>query len=171
MMSTVNRPTLFVGESGTAKTVTIQNFLESKDPETNLILNINFSSRTNAQDTYVNITENVDKRTAKVYGPPTGKILHVFVDDLNMPTIDTYGTQQPIAFLLFLGIQAFAIALGLLSPSIHAARLHFVEWMGKFHSGSEYVYNLACRLFEKGDVEPRECSSWCRCVYRRRQLL
>ena len=41
-----------------------------------------------------------------------------------------------IAFLLFLGIQAFAIALGLLSPSIHAARLHFVEWMGKFHSGS-----------------------------------
>ena len=102
MMSTVNRPTLFVGESGTAKTVTIQNFLESKDPETNLILNINFSSRTNAQDTYVNITENVDKRTAKVYGPPTGKILHVFVDDLNMPTIDTYGTQQPIAFLLFL---------------------------------------------------------------------
>ncbi|MGB0726189.1 MAG: hypothetical protein ACPGQO_05315, partial [Candidatus Poseidoniaceae archaeon] len=41
-----------------------------------------------------------------------------------------------IAFLLFLGIQAFAIALGLLSPSIHAARLHFVEWMGKFHNGS-----------------------------------
>jgi V/A-type H+-transporting ATPase subunit I len=41
-----------------------------------------------------------------------------------------------IAFLLFLAIQAFAIALGLLSPSIHAARLHFVEWMGKFHSGS-----------------------------------
>ena len=41
-----------------------------------------------------------------------------------------------IAFLLFLGIQVFAIALGLLSPSIHAARLHFVEWMGKFHNGS-----------------------------------
>jgi V/A-type H+-transporting ATPase subunit I len=41
-----------------------------------------------------------------------------------------------IAFFLFLGIQVFAIALGLLSPSIHAARLHFVEWMGKFHNGS-----------------------------------
>ena len=40
------------------------------------------------------------------------------------------------AFLLFLGIQAFALALGLLSPSIHAARLHFVEWMGKFHNGT-----------------------------------
>ena len=38
--------------------------------------------------------------------------------------------------VLFLLIQAFALALGLLSPSIHAARLHFVEWMGKFHDGS-----------------------------------
>ena len=37
-----------------------------------------------------------------------------------------------VFFLLWIGIQAFAIALGLLSPTIHAARLHFVEWMGKF---------------------------------------
>ena len=46
-----------------------------------------------------------------------------------------------LAFLLFVGVQAFAIALGLLSPSIHAARLHFVEWMGKFHSGSGVPFN------------------------------
>ena len=41
-----------------------------------------------------------------------------------------------LAFLIFLGVQAFALALGVLSPSIHAARLHFVEWMGKFYDGS-----------------------------------
>jgi len=46
-----------------------------------------------------------------------------------------------LAFLLFLGIQAFALALGLLSPSIHAARLHFVEWMGKFHNGTGVPFN------------------------------
>jgi len=40
------------------------------------------------------------------------------------------------AFLLWIFVQVFALALGLLSPSIHAARLHFVEWMGKFHDGS-----------------------------------
>jgi len=28
----------------------------------------------------------------------------------------------------------------LLSPSIHAARLHFVEWMGKFYDGSGRVF-------------------------------
>ncbi|MGB1354704.1 MAG: V-type ATP synthase subunit I [Poseidonia sp.] len=42
--------------------------------------------------------------------------------------------------VLFLLIQAFALALGLLSPSIHAARLHFVEWMGKFYDGSGRVF-------------------------------
>ena len=41
-----------------------------------------------------------------------------------------------LCLLLFLFIQVFAIALGILSPTIHAARLHFVEWMGKFYDGS-----------------------------------
>jgi len=39
-------------------------------------------------------------------------------------------------FVIWIGVQVFALALGLLSPSIHAIRLHFVEWMGKFHDGS-----------------------------------
>ena len=47
----------------------------------------------------------------------------------------------PIFFLLWIGIQVFAIALGLLSPTIHAARLHFVEWMGKFYDGSGRVFS------------------------------
>ena len=45
-----------------------------------------------------------------------------------------------LGFVLFIFIQAFALALGLLSPSIHAARLHFVEWMGKFYDGSGRVF-------------------------------
>ena len=47
----------------------------------------------------------------------------------------------PVFFLLWIGIQVFAIALGLLSPTIHAARLHFVEWMGKFYDGSGRVFS------------------------------
>ena len=45
-----------------------------------------------------------------------------------------------LGLVLFVFIQASALALGLLSPSIHAARLHFVEWMGKFYDGSGRVF-------------------------------
>ena len=46
-----------------------------------------------------------------------------------------------IGLILFTFIQLFALALGLLSPSIHAIRLHFVEWMGKFYDGSGVIFN------------------------------
>ena len=44
-------------------------------------------------------------------------------------------------FFLWIGVQVFALALGLLSPSIHAIRLHFVEWMGKFYDGSGEAFS------------------------------
>ena len=40
------------------------------------------------------------------------------------------------ALLLWIFVQIFAWVLGVFSPNIHTARLHFVEWMGKFHEGS-----------------------------------
>ena len=43
-----------------------------------------------------------EKRTKDTYGPPMGKRLLVFLDDLNMPKVDSYGTQQPIALLKLL---------------------------------------------------------------------
>lgn len=95
------RPILFVGESGTAKTVTIQSYLKDLDPQSFSALNINFSSRTSSLDVQTNIQANVDKRSGKIYGPPAGKKLIVFIDDLNMPKVDLYGTQQPIALLHF----------------------------------------------------------------------
>jgi dynein heavy chain, axonemal len=97
-----NKPALFVGESGTAKTVTIQNFLNTLDKKSNIQLGINFSSRTNGNDVYVNLNNCVDKRTSNIYGPQSGMTLNMFVDDMSMPKIDLYGTQQPAAFLLLL---------------------------------------------------------------------
>ena len=44
----------------------------------------------------------IEKRTKDDFGPPAGKRLLVFVDDLNMPKVDTYGTQQADALLKLL---------------------------------------------------------------------
>ncbi len=46
-----------------------------------------------------------------------------------------------LGIVLFILVQLFAIALGILSPSIHAIRLHFVEWMGKFYDGSGEAFS------------------------------
>lgn len=99
---TNRKPVLFVGEVGTSKTVTVSNFLRDLPSDKTVVLNMNFSSRTSSLDIQRNMEANVEKRTKDTYGPAGGKKLLVFVDDLNMPFKDTYGTQQPIALLKLL---------------------------------------------------------------------
>ncbi|MEE2748111.1 MAG: V-type ATPase 116kDa subunit family protein [Candidatus Thermoplasmatota archaeon] len=41
-----------------------------------------------------------------------------------------------ILIIGWLGVQIFAWGLGVFSPNIHAARLHFVEWMRQFYDAS-----------------------------------
>ncbi|KAF4659064.1 Dynein heavy chain 10, axonemal [Perkinsus olseni] len=103
----VKAPCLFVGESGTAKSVTIINSLETEPVETSQMLLINFSSRTSSADFQRNIEDNIFKRTGRLFGPEQGKTLRIFVDDLSMPKIDKYGTQQPLALLKFVVEKGF----------------------------------------------------------------
>ncbi|KAL1274160.1 hypothetical protein QQF64_026974 [Cirrhinus molitorella] len=101
-MVKVKRPVVLVGESGTSKTATIQNFLSNLNTDTTIMMTINFSSRTTSMDLQRTLEASVEKRTKDTYGPPMGKRLLVFMDDLNMPRVDEYGTQQPIALLKLL---------------------------------------------------------------------
>eukprot|EP00062_Callorhinchus_milii_P021625 gi/632978548/ref/XP_007905975.1/ PREDICTED: dynein heavy chain 10, axonemal [Callorhinchus milii] len=101
-MMRIKRPVLLVGESGTSKTATTQNCLKNLNTDTTLLLTINFSSRTTSMNIQRNLEANVEKRTKDTYGPPMGKRLIVFIDDMNMPRVDEYGTQQPIALLKLL---------------------------------------------------------------------
>ncbi|XP_052412947.1 dynein axonemal heavy chain 10 [Carassius gibelio] len=101
-MVKVKRPVVLVGESGTSKTATIQNFLSNLNTDTTIMMSINFSSRTTSMDLQRTLEASVEKRTKDTYGPPMGKRLLVFMDDLNMPRVDEYGTQQPIALLKLL---------------------------------------------------------------------
>ncbi|CAL1680177.1 unnamed protein product [Lasius platythorax] len=102
LMSNLQRPVLLVGETGTSKTAIIHEFLRNLNPEKYEQLLINFSSRTTSMDVQKNIESIVERRSREIFGPPPGKKLIVFIDDMNMPIVDTYGTQQPIALLKLL---------------------------------------------------------------------
>jgi len=57
------------------------------DKETYLLLMVNFSSRTTSLDVQRNLEANVEKRTKDTFGPPPGKRLLIFIDDMNMPQV------------------------------------------------------------------------------------
>ncbi|XP_031448519.1 dynein heavy chain 10, axonemal isoform X3 [Phasianus colchicus] len=84
-MVKIKHPVVLVGESGTSKTATTQNFLNSLNEDHYLLLVMNFSSRTTSMDVQRNLETNVEKRTKDAYGPPMGKRLIIFMDDMNMP--------------------------------------------------------------------------------------
>lgn len=47
------------------------------------------------------IEARLEKRKRTLLGPPIGKTMIYFVDDVNMPKLDTYGSQPPIELLRY----------------------------------------------------------------------
>ncbi|XP_010291294.1 PREDICTED: dynein heavy chain 10, axonemal, partial [Phaethon lepturus] len=146
-MVKIKRPVVLVGESGTSKTATTQNFLNNLNKDLNLLLVINFSSRTTSMDIQRNLETNVEKRTKDTYGPPMGKHLIVFMDDMNMPRVDEYGTQQPIALLKLLLEKGFLYDRGKEMNCKLLRDLGFIAAMGKAGGGRNEVDPRFISLF------------------------
>ncbi|XP_023368810.1 dynein heavy chain 1, axonemal [Otolemur garnettii] len=99
MLLTNYKPVLCVGPTGTGKTLTISDKLLKNLPLEYISHFLTFSACTSANQTQDLIDSKLDKRRKGVFGPPLGRYFIFFIDDLNMPALETYGAQPPIELL------------------------------------------------------------------------
>ena len=97
-LSSRGRHSLLVGGAGTGKTALVTAMLEKVDDDM-LTCNINMSYYTDSAALQVELENPIEKRSGRIYGPPPGKKLMYFVDDLNLPYIEEYGTQNSHSLL------------------------------------------------------------------------
>jgi dynein heavy chain len=83
--------TLLVGSPGTAKTSVCLMYTSKFNSEEMLFKRINFSSATTPFNFQESIEAEVEKKQVKTFTPPGGKKMTVFIDDISMPFVNTWG--------------------------------------------------------------------------------
>ncbi|GCB69230.1 hypothetical protein scyTo_0001016 [Scyliorhinus torazame] len=89
------RPVMLVGNAGTGKSVLVGEKLGSLDPDEHMVKNVPFNYYTTSAMLQAILEKPLEKKAGRNYGPPGTKRLIYFIDDMNMPEVDTYGTVQP----------------------------------------------------------------------------
>ncbi|XP_033840356.1 dynein heavy chain 9, axonemal isoform X2 [Periophthalmus magnuspinnatus] len=93
------RPVMLVGNAGTGKSVLVGDKLASLDTDKYMIKNVPFNYYTTSSMLQAVLEKPLEKKAGRNFGPPGSRRLVYFIDDLNMPEVDTYGTVQPHTLL------------------------------------------------------------------------
>ncbi|XP_033278738.2 dynein axonemal heavy chain 9 isoform X2 [Orcinus orca] len=89
------RPVMLVGTAGTGKSVLVGARLASLDAKEYLVKNVPFNYYTTSAMLQAVLEKPLEKKAGRNYGPTGNKKLIYFIDDMNMPEVDAYGTAQP----------------------------------------------------------------------------
>ena len=87
-------PVMLIGLAGCGKTLLISEKLNQLD-ENYLVSNVPFNFYYSSEMTQKILEKPLEKKAGKNYGPPGSKKLIYFLDDMNMPEVDAYGTVGP----------------------------------------------------------------------------
>ena len=89
---------MLVGTAGTGKTTVVKDYLGNLD-ENSLFNIINMNYYTDSAALQSQIEANIEKRSGKMFGPPATKKMVFFIDDINLPYVEEYGTQNSLSLL------------------------------------------------------------------------
>ena len=93
------RNILLVGNTGVGKTALVQGLLKIVNETIYYHFSLIFSAQTSSNKTQEIIESHFERRGKNKLLPPYGRKALVFVDDLNMPRKDLYGSQPPLELL------------------------------------------------------------------------
>ena len=96
----VMQPVLVSGLTGVGKSVMLSNtIVRMQDEGQWVFMALSFSAQTSSMRTQETIESKLDKRKKTLLGAPPGKRAVMFVDDINMPALETYGASPPVELL------------------------------------------------------------------------
>ncbi|KAM3605484.1 uncharacterized protein V6R79_026173 [Siganus canaliculatus] len=88
------KPIMLVGNAGVGKTILVSDKV-AKLKEDYMVAKVPFNYYTTSAMLQRVLEKPLEKKTGRKFAPPTAKRLIYFIDDLNMPEVDVYGTVQP----------------------------------------------------------------------------
>jgi len=94
----LRRDVIVSGPVGCGKTSVLQQVLAAK-PDSMSELDMQFSAQTSSNRVQEIIEGAVEKRTKDTFAPPLNKKMIVFIDDMNMPQKDTFGSMPPLELI------------------------------------------------------------------------
>ncbi|XP_072807658.1 dynein axonemal heavy chain 6 isoform X2 [Vicugna pacos] len=96
----VRHSVLLTGITGVGKSVIAKGLLNRIQESAGYVpVYLNFSAQTSSARTQEIIESKLERKRKNILGAPGNKRVVIFVDDLNMPRLDRYGSQPPIELL------------------------------------------------------------------------